>query len=161
MTDENTTTSKKRSSRSGFNAPGVSTNEDQTVVTIEGVEFVRESASTGREAGALTPTQQVLLEIEAERKAQDDRWGEQNHPILGGEAPEKARAYYAARAANWHRINDERVGKKALGWDSILLEEVYEAFEATDTASIREELVQVAAVAACAVERIDRLGGAE
>lgn len=107
----------------------------------------------------VTETQAVLLEIEAERKAQDARWGEQNHAQQGGDVPAKAIAHYNDAANSWKRINDERVGKGNLGWDGILLEEVYEALAETDPAKRRAELVQVAAVAACAIECIDRNEG--
>lgn len=106
----------------------------------------------------ITPTQAVLLEVETERKAQDKRWGEQNHPQQGGNAPDKGIAHYAELADQWKAFNDARVAAGTLGFDSILLEEVYEALGETDTALRREELLQVAAVAVCAIEALDRNG---
>ena len=116
-----------------------------------------------RKAAAAKPgptvTQLVLLEVEDERKAQDARWGVQNHPQQGGDVPAKAHEHYKAVADSWKRINDERVSKGNLGFDGILLEEVYEALTETDSALRRAELVQVAAVAACMIEAIDRSNG--
>jgi len=109
----------------------------------------------------ITPTQAVLLEVEAERQAQDKRWGEQNHPQQGGNAPAKGIAHYAELADQWKRFNDARVKAGTLGFDSILLEEVYEALGEESPGLRREELLQVAAVAVCAVEALDRNGSGE
>jgi len=114
------------------------------------------TTQTRQQARPRTPTQQVLVEVRQERDAQNERWGEQNHPSGGGRAPEKAYAYYAQRAADWKAINDARVANGTLGFDSILLEEVYEALAEEDPAKRRAELIQVAAVAVCEVEAIDR-----
>lgn len=109
------------------------------------------------DAPALTPTQKVLLEVEAERKAQDERWGEQNHPLGGGKNPAAAREVYAQKAEGWKAINDDRVEADTMGWDSIVLEEVFEALAEEDPQVAREEWVQIAAVAVAAIERIERL----
>lgn len=121
----------------------------------------RARKQTAPKAKSVTPTQGVLLEIESERKAQDERWGEQNHPQGGGKSPAKAHAYYDNLANSWKSINDERIKNGNLGFDGILLEEVYEALAESDPVKRRVELVQVAAVAACMIEAIDRndLGG--
>ena len=110
----------------------------------------------GRQPKALTATQAVLLEVEAERKAQDERWGQQDHPQGGGTNPAKAREHYEALANSWKGFNDARVQAKTLGFDGILLEEVYEALAEADPAKRRAELLQVAAVAVVAIEAIDR-----
>lgn len=107
-------------------------------------------------AKQITPTQTVLLDIETERKAQDVKWGEQNHPQGGGKNPAAATLEYAARAGAWKSINDERLEAGTLGFDGILLEEVYEALAEDDPVARRAELVQVAAVATLMIEVIDR-----
>jgi hypothetical protein len=69
-------------------------------------------------------TMRVLDEVQDERRRQDAKWGEQNHPD-----------------------------------GTIALEEVFEALVETDPAKLRDELLQVAAVAVAWVEAIDRRGG--
>lgn len=108
-------------------------------------------------AKPLSPTQAVLLDVLAEVEKQDARWGEQNHPLVGGDIPRSAYRFYANKAKDWKAINDQRVEKRKMGWDSIILEEVFEALELTDPAEAREEWVQVAAVAVNAINCIDRL----
>ncbi|USH45876.1 hypothetical protein SEA_VIEENROSE_41 [Streptomyces phage VieEnRose] len=106
---------------------------------------------------ATTPTDAVLAEVKAERTRQDERWGEQNHPLIGGLTP-KARlvAEYAREENQWQEINKHRVRLGAMGFDSIAAEELYEALSARDVAEARAEYVQLAAVAVAAVEAIDR-----
>lgn len=106
-------------------------------------------------------TQYVLREILAERQRQDQKWGEQNHPALGGIDPDHMRRVYAENADHYKGENDQRVDTGKLGWDGILLEEVYEAFAEQDPRKIREEMIQVCAVACAVIESLDRneLGG--
>lgn len=81
---------------------------------------------------------------------QDIRWGEQNHPDGTGLTEDDT------RVARVKALNDHYVAEDSLTWRDILLEEVYEVFAETDPARLREELVQVAAVAVAWVEAIDR-----
>lgn len=95
-------------------------------------------------------TDGVLQEVWAERKRQDERWGEQNHPNgTGLPVYEHAARRYRAQA-------DRAAASGHLAWRDILLEEVYEALAEADVSKLREELVQVAAVAAVWIESIDR-----
>lgn len=93
----------------------------------------------------------VLTSIADERDRQDTRWGEQNHQD-GTDV-----SYYDnlddARETNKY---NNRHGFNT--WADILLEEVFEALVETDDdpAKLREELVQVAAVATAWIEAIDR-----
>jgi hypothetical protein len=64
-----------------------------------------------------------------------------------------------AAADNWKIQNQHRVENGDLTWDGILLEEVYEALAEADPVKLREELVQVAAVAASWVVALDRRKG--
>lgn len=92
----------------------------------------------------------AIVEILGEREAQDLKWGEQNHPDgTGGEW--HARAAVACREA----CNDAaREGR--LTWRDILAEEFEEALAEESPIKLREELVQVAAVAVAWIEAIDR-----
>lgn len=107
-------------------------------------------------------TYRVLGEVLAERARQDERWGEQNHPDMSGDSTTQcdARDMFARWAQNYRDINsgqfDPRDSDPRLDWTGILLEEVYEALAEDDSAKLRSELVQVAAVAAAWIESIDR-----
>jgi hypothetical protein len=102
-------------------------------------------------------THEVLAQVAIERAQQDEKWGEQNHPMVwqGGCTRLKIDGY-ARQADAWKAANDTRVYDDRLAWDGILLEEVYEALGEIDAGRQREELVQVAAVAVAMIECIDR-----
>lgn len=98
----------------------------------------------------LVTTDRVLQQVLAERIAQDDKWGEQNHPDgTGGPAYEAMAARVRARA-------EKAAAAGALTWLEVLAEEVAEALAESDPARLRAELLQVAAVAVCWIEAIDR-----
>lgn len=99
----------------------------------------------------MSTTANVLSDITAERKRQDAKWGEQNHPDGTGSLYYRAMAQMAkAECQESPQINGED------RYSLILLEEVYEALAESDAAKLREELIQVAAVAVAWVEKIDR-----
>lgn len=98
-------------------------------------------------------SKQAILDVLNERVRQDAKWGEQNHPSVHKHAAMELRAQ---RAAHQKLCNDGDVERSTLAWDGILLEEVFEAVAEADEARIREELVQVAAVAVAWIECIDR-----
>ncbi|GAG34203.1 unnamed protein product [marine sediment metagenome] len=80
--------------------------------------------------GASVVTEKILEEVAAERSSQDAKWGEQRmHP-----------------ASLWHLILSEEVGEAA---DDIMVVE-------RQGAKLRQELVQVAAVAVASIESHDR-----
>lgn len=92
----------------------------------------------------------VLEEVSHERARQDAMWGEQNHPNGTGRPGDKAEADFARAAC-------EGAFESGRGtYRDILLEEVAEAFAESSPHALREELVQVAAVAVAWVEKIDR-----
>ena len=97
----------------------------------------------------------LVLEIDGELTRQNDKWGEQNHSDGTGSTLSQmtANSYKAA--------NDAAVQKDTLTWSGILLEEVYEALAEKDHGPLREELVQVAAVAAQWILAIDRADAAQ
>jgi hypothetical protein len=108
-------------------------------------------------------TNAILDEILGERIRQEEKWGEQNH--IDHWPDDLMLAAFQLNAEIWKRVNAERVAilnkedmpsDKNCAWDGILLEEVFEALEQIDSAKIRAELIQVAAVAVAWVEAIDR-----
>jgi hypothetical protein len=99
-------------------------------------------------------TRAVLAEIEAERQAQDAQWGEQNHPLGFGGHLNRLRADQCRAEC------DEAAERGEVTWRHILLEELYEALAEGSARAARDELIQLAAVAVAAVERIDRMPGA-
>lgn len=90
----------------------------------------------------------ALGEVAVERVRQDQRWGAQNHPDGTGRGGE--------RLANARELCREAAEYGWLTWRHILEEEVSEALAETGPAQLRDELVQVAAVAVAWVEAIDR-----
>lgn len=113
-------------------------------------------------------TEAVLGDVRDERVRQDERWGEQHHPDYDPhDISSVVRGEYAFRAERWKAINAQRADPgcevkhrrptaSCTAWDGILLEEVFEALAEEDSAKLRAELVQVAAVACAWVEAIDR-----
>lgn len=91
----------------------------------------------------------VYAEVHAERAAQDEKWGEQNHP----DGTDHAYSAYREAARD---MCDMRFRAGIGTWKDILAEEVAEAHAETDPAALRAELIQVAAVAVAWIEAIDR-----
>jgi len=100
-------------------------------------------------------TLNVLTEVAGERAAQDERWGQQDHPVHvpGDETGFRVlgRPYRALA-----RVLKERFASGQRSGAIILLEEVMEALEAETPRRQREELIQVAAVAVMMAEALDR-----
>lgn len=110
-------------------------------------------------------TRAVLAEVHAERIAQDEKWGQQDHPDYMENTLPWAILEYRAHANLWKTTNALRVNRmKRLGvpsgqtcaWDGILLEEVFEALSEEDPVLARQEWVQIAAVAVARIEAADR-----
>jgi len=110
----------------------------------------------------------VIEEILSERKRQDEKWGEQNHPILdqvllnrdGSCTPERMCEEYGIPSEErakqlceiWH-------GRGKGTYMHILVEEVSEAASCLgDTESLRKELIQCGAVIVAMIESLDRNG---
>lgn len=83
----------------------------------------------------------VFHQIDAERERQDAKWGEQNH-----------------RPERWVCILVEEIGEvaKSVLENNAALHDGHYNLAERYTAQIREELIQVAAVAVAAIESIDR-----
>lgn len=93
-------------------------------------------------------------EVAQEVARQHTLWGEQNHP--DGTGPEGFHTHIVG-AAERYRIDCDLATKRGdLTYRHILLEEVFEAVAESDKARLREELIQVAAVAQSWIEKIDR-----
>lgn len=113
-----------------------------------------------------TQTVSVIAEVMGERRAQDAKWGEQNHPDLdpvllgreGGCTPKRmAEEYEIPTAGRAQQLCDVEFGRGTGTWAHILVEEVAEAVGTNgNTVALRAELIQVAAVAVAWVEAIDR-----
>ncbi len=96
----------------------------------------------------------VLQEVLKERHRQHRKWGEQNHPDGTGDHEFQAAARVARRTCDV----EHKAGRGT--WEHILSEEFFEALAEEPPARLREELIQVAAVAVAWVEAIDRRGEA-
>jgi hypothetical protein len=91
----------------------------------------------------------VLSDLLHERDRQDVKWGEQHHPDgTGGEE-----LIYMATAAK--RVCDKHAEDGTVTWFDILNEEFREAMAESHPKLLREELIQVAAVAIAWIEDID------
>jgi hypothetical protein len=108
----------------------------------------------------------VLTEIADERARQDAKWGEQNHPLVDARIPtldsprESVASFYMVPTAEWAREECQQAARDSrVTWADILLEEFCEFLEAAalgDEMGARAELVQLGALAAAAIEAMDR-----
>jgi hypothetical protein len=89
----------------------------------------------------------ILAEIGMERKAQDAKWGEQNHVNGTGNR-------FFTWLMNWAKRRCDRGNPDT--WEKILTEEVCESYAESDPVRLREELIQSAAVIVNWVGAIDR-----
>ncbi|MCX4601188.1 hypothetical protein OG402_11885 [Streptomyces anulatus] len=87
--------------------------------------------------------------IDQERGQQLAKWGEQHHPDGTGS---KHQQDDADRARRWCQ---DAFGSGYGTWADVLTEEVAEALAERDPASLRTELVQIAAVCAAWVHDLD------
>jgi len=108
------------------------------------------SAAENVRAAHGLPALVIVGEVLDERRRQDEKWGEQNHP--DGTGGVQARALSDAL----RELCDREHEAGAPTWAAILAEEVGEAFAESDEDALRVELLQVAAVAQQWVEALDR-----
>jgi siderophore synthetase component len=97
-------------------------------------------------------TNAVLNEVLEERRRQHDKWGQQDHPDGTGNE------HWTNRATLAKELCFDAFRKERGTFRHVMEEEVYEAFAEADQVRLREELVQVAAVAVAWIESIDRRG---
>lgn len=100
--------------------------------------------------GRWMATEHVLADVHNERAAQFAQWGIQNVPL--GTGSEEMRLLADA----YRKECQKAAAEGTLTYSHILLEEVFEALAEADLPKLRDELIQVAAVAVAAVEQIDR-----
>jgi hypothetical protein len=106
----------------------------------------------------------ILDEIRAERKKQEEKWGEQNHPCLDLDVlashkctPEvMTEAYNIPSELQAKDITDRNAENGTLTYADIALEEFCEVVSEFDPVKRRQELVQLAAVTVAWIEKIDR-----
>jgi hypothetical protein len=91
---------------------------------------------------------EVLALVAEERARQLEKWGPQSHPDLDPEFS----ANYVALEASAKEVNDSKAIAGDATWDTILLEEVFEALTAGTVAERIKELTEVAAVAVAWIE---------
>jgi len=93
------------------------------------------------------------MDVLAERQRQKKLHGVQTLPDGTGDSASDAMRSVA------QMLCDQATRRGTLTWRDILREEVFEAFAETDRDKLREELIQVAAVAVQWIEAIDRESG--
>lgn len=98
----------------------------------------------------LPVTSQILDEVHAERRSQHAKWGFQDHPDGTATPGTREQVAYAQRRC------DRNARSGSVTWADIMREEHCEAMAESNSASLRAELIQVAAVAVAWVEAIDR-----
>ena len=110
-------------------------------------------------AGLWELSESTAREVLKERRRQQDKWGTQNWPILSNFLPRLTRVRYLVTDAEAQKKWVEKLMQnETCTYMDILLEEVLEAIEAPSPEELREELIQVAAVAMAMVESLDRNG---
>lgn len=94
----------------------------------------------------------LYAEIDCERRRQDAKWGEQNHPMN----TDTHHWIYVSLAKDAKKSCEVAAKEGSLTWFDILFEEFCEVFAERSLEKQREELIQVAAVAVQMIEYIDR-----
>lgn len=95
----------------------------------------------------------VLAEVRAERRAQYEKWGQQDRPSLPVDF-DISMAKLNERVAKSMVETASALG--TLSFHDILFEEIHEAVASENEEDMRAELIQVAATAVAWVEAIDR-----
>jgi hypothetical protein len=103
----------------------------------------------------------IFAEINREHKRQDEKWGEQNHPMRGlgdDNIIRRGTILYPEDSTLKNTLSTFRYRNetKKAGWFDILQEEICEAFLEVEPEKQREEMIQVAAVAVQIIEYLDR-----
>jgi hypothetical protein len=102
----------------------------------------------------ITPNQMFIFsKISAERRRQDEEFGEQNWPMVQENFNYDLQNCLLKKV----RLENKLAGERGKGcWFDILFEKMLEAFVETEPEKQREEMVQVAAVAVQIIEYLDR-----
>jgi hypothetical protein len=99
----------------------------------------------------------IINDILRERLRQDQKWGQQTHPIRDEYL---SQAEYDGVMEQAKAECQARAEAGTVSWLHILYEEVSEAMAEVDYALQRAELIQAAAVVVAMIEDIDRRTGA-
>ena len=100
---------------------------------------------------------EVLALVAEERARQLEKWGPQSHPDLD---PDQSIVLgYRDLEASVKVVNDAKAQAGLATWDTILLEEVFEALTAGTVAERIKELTEVAAVAVAWIEDLQSREG--
>jgi hypothetical protein len=121
--------------------------------------------------GRETVWNNLAVQAKQELRRQHEKWGEQNHPDGTGDDRLVLAGLRTHRSARPLTVDDTTAGTFAflakhatdrlaagghVQWSDILLEEVFEALAENEPAMLRNELIQVAAVALQWAGAIDR-----
>lgn len=105
--------------------------------------------------------EKIFEEIRTERNKQDQKWGQQNHPVLNPDLKS------ASAQCSWHALPEEDyartlvdkgVKEGTLTFMNILVEEISEAASCQDAVELRKELIQSTAVLVAMIESLERNG---
>lgn len=105
------------------------------------------------ELGTLLRENRIGYDVFAERRRQEEKWGEQNHPSVH---PAIGTSYQIATESEAKHACACRARDGLLSWADIAIEELAEAIDAPGDATRRDELIQLAAVIVAWIENIDR-----
>jgi hypothetical protein len=122
---------------------------DCTKIEITSEKCDRVFKSPPREAIMPVKRWKIFRAIHEEHIRQDEKWGEQSHPMLLFETIETIQS-----GLKHARFTNKNPDKR--DWFYILHEEILEAFCETDPEKQRAEMIQVAAVAVQIIEYLDR-----
>ena len=94
----------------------------------------------------------IFQEIHEERGRQDQKWGQQNHPIRREDDAD----WYKQMSESYKGVCDAAATIKNLTWFDIAIEEFFEVFAEDTAEGQRHELLHVLGVMEAMVECIDR-----
>lgn len=121
------------------------------IVWIPGMHPVYGEQHLAEAEASRTPTRKVLREVGKERRRQDERWGEQNHPDGTGRSP-----FVADFRDRLRKACDAAAARGEVTWGDVAAEEFLEALSESDPRLLRAELLQLGAVCVAWIEAIDR-----
>jgi len=99
--------------------------------------------------------EEIFGKINEERFRQDDKWGEQNLPMLTHPFTSKE---FNLAAIQCKELCNKAITDGTISWRHILIEEVMEVFAEDNPNKQAEELIQVAAVSISMIECLRRNG---
>lgn len=106
----------------------------------------------------------ILGEVRREREKQEEKWGQQNHPILDPmlldrPARRMCEEYEIPTEDRARQVVETHAERGTLTYMHILQEEISEAVSCgSNTVELRKELIQCAAVLVAMIESLDRNG---